>query len=192
MTSEKRPLVVAGPSTSPPRKKTCRCGSSEHSRTTSKKCPLYTPRRAKQQPNPPDPTGQSATPAALGSPRTIKCKLASVIRDPSIIPALEDANERLNRVTYEGAKVLQLYVLSKLEAGAPLPTIDQTFIRRIFASVMRPDNSVVPKTTMDNTINEIRDQYATIRPFGTPWTSDRYVTFCFINVCSGHSTDILF
>src|SRR4051794_694940 len=47
-----------------PYEKICHCGSSEHLRTTSKKCPLYTPRRAKQQqPNPPGLTGQSAPPA---------------------------------------------------------------------------------------------------------------------------------
>ena len=141
MTSEKRPLVVAGPSTSPPRKKTCRCGSSEHSRTTSKNCPLYTPRRAKQQqPYPPDPTGQSVTSEAPRSPRTIKCKLASIVRDRSIIPALENANERFNR-QFRGAK-----------------------------------------TTRDITINRIRNRYAAMRPPGTPWTSDRYVASCFINV----------
>src|SRR3982751_3547448 len=61
---------------------------------------------------------------------TIKCKLVSIIRDPSIIPALKDTNERFNRVTYEGAKVLQLYILSKLESGNPLPIMDQNFIRR--------------------------------------------------------------
>src|SRR4051794_10381643 len=76
---------VTSPSKSPPRKKTCRCDSSDHSRTTLKKCSLYTPRCAKQKPDPPDPANQHIAPEPPGKPHTIKCKLSTIIRDPTLL-----------------------------------------------------------------------------------------------------------
>src|SRR3954467_4387507 len=82
------------------------------------KCSLYTPRCAKQKPDPPDPANQHIAPEPPGKPHTIKCKLSTIIRDPTLLQHLNDVTERYNHITFEGAKVLQLYILTKLETGA--------------------------------------------------------------------------
>jgi len=149
-------------------------------RTSSKACPLYTPRRAKQKPHPNPFSSNTSQPNT--APRTIKCKLNTILRDKSILPALKDASERYNLITFEGAKVLQMYVLDALNSGTPLPAMNQTFIRRIFESVTRHRDSTMPKSTSDPTINLIRDEYARTRPPGAQWTSGWYVYSSFFIV----------
>ena len=80
------------------------------------------------------------------------------------------------RSAFEGVKVLQLYTLDKISSGTPIPVIDQTFVRRVFASVSRFPSSAAPTTTNDASINAIRDQYALTRPPGEQWTSNRYLS----------------
>ena len=143
-------------------------------RASSKKCSLYKGRRSSGAPSAPEgpepPAGGNAEQPSL-APRTIKCTLNTLLLDNSILPALTDAAERLNRITFEGAKVLQMIVLDMLSSGTPIPAMDQTYIRRVFQSVSRSASSVAPKTTKDATINRVRDEFALTRPPGAEWTS---------------------
>ena len=100
-------------------KKICKRGGTDHSRISSKKCRLYKPPIAGP--------AKTATGEKL-VPRTIKFKFNSHISDRSIIPTLENALESYNSITYEGAKLLQIYVLHFLETQQPLPIMDHLFI----------------------------------------------------------------
>ncbi|CAJ0834088.1 1038_t:CDS:2 [Entrophospora sp. SA101] len=68
-----------------PSLKRCKCGSLKHQHITSKDCLIQ------------------------------KCTLNIMLIDNSIKPALEDALTHINTITFEGAKLLELYLLDKLD-----------------------------------------------------------------------------
>jgi hypothetical protein len=60
-----------------------------------------------------------------------------MLLDNSIKPALEDALTRINTITFEGAKLLELYLLDKLDKEVPdqIPIMDYNFIQKLFQAV---------------------------------------------------------
>nr|CAG8558271.1 3864_t:CDS:2 [Entrophospora candida] len=106
MSSQKREAKTS--SKNLPSLKKCKCSSLKHQHITSKNCPIQKVSRAKIYP-----TFNSTNTLTLT--RTIKCALNSMLIDNSIKPALEDALTHINTITFEGAKLLELYLLDKLD-----------------------------------------------------------------------------
>jgi len=99
-----------------------------------------------------------------------------MLLDNSIKPALEDALTRINTITFEGAKLLELYLLDKLDKEVPdqIPIMDYNFIRKLFQAVSCREGSHSPQRTSDESLNTLRDNhYANQRPLNMQWMSTR-------------------
>jgi len=144
------------------KKKSCKCGATTHSRISCSKCPLNKKRRAKQDTN-----------NIKYKVSCIKKKLKQFLKSDQLLPIIKSAICRVNDITYEGAKILELLILDHFNNHnlQQLPQIDSQFIRRIFQSTTTTLHSNgTPSNTKCDLINNIRNEYAIQRPVEMQWT----------------------
>ncbi len=88
-------------------KMTCKCGSQQHHRTSSKHCPLYSPRKVPPE-NDLYKTSESVYKIGLD-------KFCQPKYKKQITKIIRDAVRNITQVAFEGTLLLNLYLLDKLE-----------------------------------------------------------------------------
>src|SRR5262249_1452819 len=99
--------------------------------------------------------------------------------EPALEPVIEDAVARMTSITFEAARLANLYVLHLLNTNQAVPPLDYNhFMRLPFQAVLRrSQNDGAPKDTSDEALNHVRDtDYASCRPQGLEWNDGEYVT----------------
>ncbi|CAH1764597.1 14267_t:CDS:2, partial [Entrophospora sp. SA101] len=90
---------------------------------------------------------REAKPYSKNLPSLKRCKCGSLKHQH--ITTLEDALTHINTITFEGAKLLELYLLDKLDREVPdqIPIMDYNFIRKLFQAVSCREGSHDPQRT---------------------------------------------
>jgi len=120
----------------------CKCGSTNHTRTSSKKCSLYKPRK----PPPTDnvyKTSESVYKTGLGTfcrPRFKK----------SILEIVHIAVRNITQIAFQGSSFLYTYVLHELEHGRNVDKLfDRTFLRPFFTIMAENTFKNAPQNVLD-------------------------------------------
>jgi hypothetical protein len=107
------------------------CLNTDHSRSSSKKCPLYNPRQNK---TPPDKDHVKT------DEKVYKIGFSSLCRRPyrkSILVKVSECVKKCTQIAFEASCLLNLHLHRLLENKLPLPDrlLDRTYLRKFFSAV---------------------------------------------------------
>jgi hypothetical protein len=147
--------------------KPCKCGSTEHSRTSNKKCKLNKPRKVLK-----DKIIDSTEKTSV-----TKVSFNTFLAEPALGPIIEDAVKRMTSITFEATRLVNLYVIYLLNNNLPIPSLNyNSFMRLPFQAALRSSIHIpnIPKNTTNNTLNFVRDNlYSPLRPANFFWNDGR-------------------
>lgn len=141
----------------------CKCGSTEHSRSSAKACPLHRAPKSKM----------AKVEGVKEGSRTTKIGFNRFLAEPELAPIVDNAVKNMTYISFEACRLANAYILHLLGEGLPIPPLDYNrFMRLPFQAVTRTSNSPhVPKQTSNALLNQVRDQvYVPCRPQGMEWT----------------------
>ena len=105
----------------------CKCGSRDHQRTSHKDCLLHVPRVVER--NNPNPGVEEKT-------VTNNIGLKAVPGDQGFLPFIVDAVKRVTLIGAEACRLLNGFVIWRLEQNLAIPDLsDQTTMRQFFQAV---------------------------------------------------------
>src|SRR6478672_5831196 len=130
----------------------CKCGSTEHARTSHKSCELYSPRQSKRPPE---------ADLYRSHERVYKIgleKLCKKQHKPDILDSVRAAVTNLTQIAYEASRFLHLYLTNELENVEPNvePNVD-IFDR----TKLRPFFTIMALETKGNTPIWLREFFQT-------------------------------
>lgn len=142
-------------------KKPCKCGSTEHSRSSAKTCPKYNARKSRK----------AKVEGTKERTSTTKIGFNRFLAEPELAPIVDNAVKTMAYISFEACRLANAYILHLLGEGLPIPPLDYNrFMRLPFQAVIRTSNPLVPKQTSNALLNQVRDQiYAPCRPQGMEW-----------------------
>src|SRR3954469_14461936 len=127
----------------------CKCGSTEHSRISSKACPFYKP----------PPSQMARIQGVKEVTRVTKLGFKRFLAEPALALVIEDAVKRMTYISFEASRLANMYIIYLLENDISVPELDyNSFMRLPFQAVIRTSpNNPAPKNTSNHILNQIRD-----------------------------------
>src|SRR4051812_36952177 len=123
----------------------CKCGSTEHSRSSAKTCPKYNARKSQK----------AKVEGAKERTSTMKIGFNRFLAEPELAPIVDNAVKNMTYISFEACRLANAYILHLLGEGLPIPPLDYNrFMRLPFQAVTRASNSPhVPKQTSNALLN---------------------------------------
>src|SRR3954469_4861731 len=117
----------------------CKCGSTEHSRISSKACPFYKP-----------PPSQMARIEGVKEAICVtKIGFRRFLAEPALAPVIEDAVKRMTYISFEASRLANMYIIHLLENDISVPALDyNNFMHLPFQAVIQTSSdNPAPKNT---------------------------------------------
>ncbi|KAI3630429.1 hypothetical protein MIR68_011864 [Amoeboaphelidium protococcarum] len=147
----------------------CRCGATDHQRTSNDRCPLYKPRLKYRDLNNQDDN-------ALGA-RTVTCTVNvgynTILADEQLRPVILDAATRCTDIYSEASRFLNGYDIWRLERSEEIPDLrlGQGIMRQFFQAVLATgvNRPLRRKNDRDASVYQYAAVYSTYRPERMHW-----------------------
>ncbi|KAJ3298515.1 hypothetical protein HK104_010636 [Borealophlyctis nickersoniae] len=163
-------------------------GPFDHSRSSSKRCPYYKPRRAAKAfgGKKGDGEGGGGEGGSNSGGARERYKVATVVigqnrflRATQLSDTIENTVKEMTQLMVEGNAVLLRFILRRLEAGIEIPSLwGSNLVRQCFGATQRRSTGdpYHPKTDprTDPEVKASRDAYRLLRPNGLPWADGSY------------------
>ncbi|KAI3655332.1 hypothetical protein MP638_004408, partial [Amoeboaphelidium occidentale] len=149
----------------------CRCGGTDHQRTSNKLCPLY--RGTLKDQHKLQDVDEDTCVVKLGLQNALSRSLDHDQRD-KIKNVLFDAVDRVTEIYCEASRFLNGYIIHCIESNSPVPSLEynSSVVNRIFQAVFRKilSNPMQRKQVACEDINYYADNiYALCRSPLLPW-----------------------
>jgi hypothetical protein len=111
---------------------------------------------------------------------TVKISLNKLLNENFLNSHIQTSVEKMTRITYEGSLLANLVILYLVNTNQLIPTLNQTFFRRVFKAVTAINKRQlnIPSNPDDSTISFCRDfLYIPCRPTGKEWTDSRFACY---------------